>query len=87
MLPRNLPNAPRPVRRFEVITPAGRVYQFPRPSLLLRLAKLFYAHADVVAVSATILVLIYVAALAGEALERSAFDACNERMKRLTGIS
>jgi hypothetical protein len=87
MLPRNLPEPSRPVRRFDVITPAGRVYQFPRPSLLLRLVKLFHVHADVVAVSATILVLIYVAALAGEALERSAFDACNERMDRVTGIS
>jgi hypothetical protein len=87
MLPRNIPNAPRVVRTFEVITPAGRVYQFPHPSLLHRLVGLFHAYADVVAVSATILVLIYVAGFAGEALDRSALDACNERMTRPASTS
>jgi hypothetical protein len=87
MLPRNIPNEPRVVRTFEVITPAGRVYQFPRPSLLQCLARLFHAHAGVAAVSATILVLIYVAGFAGEALDRSALDACNELMARPVRIS
>lgn len=82
MLPRS--KAPRAVRTFEVITPTGRVYHFPRPSLLQRLAKLLRAHSDVIAVSGTILVLIYVAGLAAEALDRSAFDACIERMTRPT---
>jgi len=84
MLPRSLTKAPRAVQTFDVITPAGRVYHFPRPSLLQRLAKLLRVHSDVIAVCGAIFVLIYVAGLAAEALDRSAFDACIERVTRPT---
>lgn len=68
MLPRKTPTQPRVVRHFEVITPAGQVYQFPHVSLLRRLARLAGAHAGIAAISATIFIMIYIARLAGEEL-------------------
>ena len=71
MLPTRMPRAwPRPVRELEVITPDGRVFQFPRPSLPRRLVMFFRRHADTAAISAAILVLIYAAGLAAQALAR-----------------
>jgi hypothetical protein len=72
------------VRHFEVITPAGQVYQFPHVSLLHHLARLVGACAATAAISATILVLIYVARLAGE--ELALRDACVQ-MTRQVGLS
>jgi hypothetical protein len=86
MLPNN-PNASRPVRRFEVITPGGAVHEFPQPSWLKRLLRRLSAHADVAALSAAIFVLIMIAGFAAEALDRSMIDACNERLVRPTGLS
>jgi hypothetical protein len=78
MLPTRIPRAwPRPVRELEVITPDGRVFQFPRPSLLRRLFMLLQRHVDTVAISTAILVMIYAAGLAAQALDGSAFDACD----------
>lgn len=78
MLP--ISKRPRAVWAFEVITPAGRVYRYPCPSLLQRWAGLFTSHADTIAVSATILALIYVTGFAAEALDRSAFSQCNDQI-------
>lgn len=80
LLPTRIPRAwPRPVRKLEVITPDGRVFHYPRPSLLQRLLMLLQRHADTAAISATVLVLIYIAGLAAQALEGSPFDACGLR--------
>jgi hypothetical protein len=77
MLPTRIPRAsPRPVREFEVIAPDGRVFHFPRPSLPKRLLMFLQRHADTAAITAAILVLVYAAGLAAQALEGSAFDAC-----------
>ncbi|WP_426410998.1 hypothetical protein [Bradyrhizobium ganzhouense] len=80
MLPSKIPARSRLVRSFDLITPAGRVYHFPPPSLLQRVLRLAVAHAETIAISAVILALIYVAGFAADALDRSAFDACNERI-------
>ena len=86
MLPTRIPRAwPRPVRDFEVITPDGRVFHFPRPSLPRRLFMLLQRHADTAAISTAVLVLIYAAGLAAQALDGSAFDACD--MPRPAGSS
>lgn len=69
--------SPKPVQKFEVITPDGRVFQFPRPSLLERLSMLLRRHADTAALSATVLALIYVAGLAAQALDGLPFGACD----------
>ena len=80
MLPSKVHSRSRSVRRFDLITPDGRVYRYPRPSRLQRLLRVLSAHADTAAISATILALIYVAGFAAEALDRSAIDACSERL-------
>ncbi len=85
MLP--IPREPRAVRAFEVITPAGRVYRYPRPSWLQQLAGLFASHASTILVSVTILTLIYVAGFAAEALDRSAFNFCNDGQGGPSGTS
>ena len=77
-LPTRIPDrSPKPVQKFEVMTPDGRVFQFPRPSLLQRLLMHFRRHADTAAISAAVLALIYVAGLAAQALDGSAFGACD----------
>ena len=86
MLPNN-PNAPRPVRKFEVITPDGRVHRFPQPSWLQRLIHRLLPYGDVVALSAGIFVLITIATFAADALDRAAIDACSEQLRRATGVS
>lgn len=85
MLPNN-PHAPRPVRRFELITPDGRVHRFPPPSWLRRMLHRLSRYADVAALSAGIFVLITIATFAADALDRTALDAC-EQLTRATGIS
>ena len=86
MLPK-LPVRSRSVRSFDLITPAGRIYRFPPPTLLQRLLRWGFAHAETVAISAAILALIYVAGFAAEALDRSMFDACNDRVGQPVGMS
>ncbi|KWV52195.1 hypothetical protein AS156_10695 [Bradyrhizobium macuxiense] len=87
MLPRKLHSRPRTVRKFELIMPDGQIYEFPPPSPLQRLTWSACAHAEIAAVSAAILVLIYIAGFAADAIDRSALDACNERIMRPTGVS
>ena len=82
MLPMTIPQPSRAVRTFEVITPAGRVYQFPRPTLLQRLLMVLCSYADTAAVSAAIFVLLLHGGLAAEALEPLTFQACQDRMAR-----
>jgi len=86
MLP-NKPHAPRSVRKFEVITPDGRVHRFPQPSWLQRLIRRLLPYGDVVALSAGIFVLITIATFAADALDRAAVDACSEQLARGSGVS
>jgi hypothetical protein len=87
MLPSKIPVRSRSVRSFDLITPEGRTYRFPPPTLLQRLRQLAVAHAETVAISAAILALIYVAGFVGEAFDRSVLDACNDRLVRPAGMS
>ncbi|MCP3386931.1 hypothetical protein NLM31_41770 [Bradyrhizobium sp. CCGUVB4N] len=83
MLPSKIPAHSRSVRSYDLITPAGRIYRFPPPSLLQQLLRWALAHAETVAISAAILALIYVAGFAAEVLDRSGFDACNDGGRRV----
>lgn len=76
MLP--IPARPRTVRAFDVITPTGRVVRYPRPSKFQRIAGWLYANGNMIAVSAAILALVYLAGFAAEALDRLAFNQCND---------
>ena len=58
MLPMEPPKRSLDVRTFEVITPAGRVYEFPGPTLLQRVLRRLRAHTDTLAISAAIFALI-----------------------------
>jgi hypothetical protein len=80
MLPSKIPAPSRSVRSFDLITPAGRSYRYPPPTLSQRLLQWGCAHAETVAISAAVLALICVAGLAAEAMDRSVFDACNDRV-------
>jgi hypothetical protein len=60
-----------------VIAPDGRVFHFPMESRPRRLLMFLRRHTDTAAISATILVLVYAAGLAAQALDGSAFDACD----------
>ncbi len=55
--------------------------------MLQRLLRLMSAHAETVAICSVIMALIYVAGFAAEALDRSVFDACNDRPGRPVGMS
>lgn len=79
--------APRSVRKFDVITPDGRVYRFPPPSPLQRLIRRLSSYCDVAALLAGIFVLITIATFAAEALDRSMLDACSEQMTRGSNVS
>ena len=85
-MPTNNPNALRPVRKFELITPDGRVHRFPPPSRLTRLIRRMSSYGDIVALSAAIFVLVTIATFAADALDRATLDACNERLTG-TGLS
>jgi hypothetical protein len=85
MWPKPIPQSLRAVRTFELITPAGRVYHFPRPSLLQRLLKLLWSYADITAVSVAIFALLYIAGLAAEMLEPLTLNVCDERIRRPIG--
>ncbi|MBR0779721.1 hypothetical protein JQ625_33290 [Bradyrhizobium diazoefficiens] len=85
MLPSKSRPSSRSVRSFDLITPTGRIYRFPPPTLLQRLLRWGLAHAETVAISAAILALIYVAGFAAEVLDRPLFDACSDGMGRAMG--
>ena len=80
MLPSKIHVRSRSVRSFDLITPTGRTYRFPPPTLRQRILQWGIAHAETLAISAAIMALIYVAGFAAEALDRSVLDACNDRV-------
>jgi hypothetical protein len=79
-MPTNNPNALRLARKFEVITPDGHIHRFPAPSRLQRLIRRLASYGDIMALSAAIFVLITIATFAADALDRTALDACNDRL-------
>ena len=87
MLPTRMKWEPRSRQAFDVITPAGRVHRYPRAGLIRRLAMHLRSHADLAVVSGAILMMIYVAGMAAEALQAIPFDACNGEVKSQTTIS
>jgi hypothetical protein len=68
MLPARRVQRPRVIGTFEILTPAGDVFQFPRPTLLQHLLRLLFSHADTTIVSCVVLGLIWSAGFVGEAI-------------------
>jgi hypothetical protein len=85
MLPMIIPQQSRAVRTFEVTTPAGRVYQFPRPTLLQRLLVLLYSYADTAILSVVIFGILYFASFLAEMIGPLSVEACQDRIMRLIG--
>jgi hypothetical protein len=68
MLPARQAERPRVIRSFEILTPAGDVFEFPRPNLLQHLLRLLFSHAETAIVSGVVLGLIYSAGFLAEAI-------------------
>jgi hypothetical protein len=81
MLPLRTPQAPRAVQSFDLITPAGQVYQFPRPTWLRRVALRLCSFAEPVIVSVVVLTLVYSAGVLAEALEPLASSTCPDQSR------
>jgi hypothetical protein len=81
MLPTRARQTLRTVQAFDLITPAGKVYQFPKPTWLQRAAMLFYSFAEPIIVSAVVLTLIYSAGVMAEALEPLASNTCSDQIR------
>ena len=74
MLPGRTSQPPlRCVRSFELLTPAGMVYRYPRPTLLRHVIGWLHAHADTAVVSTLVLALIYSAGALAEVLPSMQF--------------
>jgi hypothetical protein len=85
MLPMTILQQSRAVRTFEVITPAGRVYPFPRPTLLQRLLILFYSYVDTAVLSVVIFGILYFAGFLAEMIGPLSVEACQDRITRPIG--
>jgi hypothetical protein len=66
----------RVIPTFEVLTPAGNVFQFPRPSLFQYLLRLLFSHAETAIVSGVVLGFICSAGLIVETIGPLQFENC-----------
>ena len=76
MLPTKASHPIRNVRTFEVTTPAGRFFRFPRPTLLQRLLSLILSNAETAIVAAVVMSMIYSAGFLAEAIEPLSSNNC-----------
>jgi hypothetical protein len=81
MLPMRAHQSFRTVQAFDLITPAGKVYRFPKPTWLQRATMLFYSYAEPIIVSAVVLTLIYSAGVLAEALEPLTSNTCSDQIR------
>jgi hypothetical protein len=81
MLPMKAPRTPRTVQAFELITPAGRIYQFPRPAWLQRIALLFYSFGEPIVLAAIVLALVYCTGILADALESLPTNTCPDQIR------
>ena len=66
----------RTVQAFDLITPDGRMYRFPRQTWLQRAVTLLYSYAKPAIVSAVVLTLVYSAGALAELIEPLSSDTC-----------
>jgi hypothetical protein len=79
MLLLRAPQTPRVVQAFDLITPAGRFYRFPKPTWLQRACMWLYSFAEPAILSAVVLGLIYTAGVLAEGLEPLASNTCPDQ--------
>lgn len=75
------PRDPRAVQAFDLITPAGQIHRFPKPTWLQRAAAAFSSYAEPAILLAVVLILAYSAGVLAEALQPLASDACPDQMR------
>ena len=71
MLPVPLRRRTTCVRKFEVITPSGKVHLFPRPDILLRLCSLLRMHGETLTLVVLLTATVYLAGYLARTLEAS----------------
>lgn len=76
MLPIGQTTRPRVIWTFDVVTPTGHVYTFPRPTLLQHLLRLLSSHAETAVVSGIVFGMICSAGFLGEAVGSLQFENC-----------
>jgi hypothetical protein len=81
MLPTRAPQTLRVIQAFDLITPAGQVHRFPKPTWLQRAGMWLYSVAEPAILSAVVLGLIYTAGILAEALEPLASNACADQIR------
>jgi len=81
MMPMRTSRAPRTIQAFDLITPAGQVHQFPKPTWLRRAAAVFSPYAEPAILLAAVLILAYSAGVLAESLQPMASDVCPDQMR------
>lgn len=81
MLQRKTSRTLRAVQAFDLITPAGKVHRFPKPTWLQRAAATFSSYAEPAILLAVVLILAYSAGVLAESLQPLASDACPDQMR------
>lgn len=75
------PRAPRTVKAFDLITPAGKVHRFPKSTWARRAAAVFSSYAEPAILLAVVLMLAYSAGVLAESIQPLASDACPDQMR------
>ena len=81
MLPARAPQTLRVIQAFDLITPAGQVHRFPKPTSLQRAGMWLHSIAEPAILSAVIVGLIYTAGVVAEGLEPLASNACADQFR------
>jgi hypothetical protein len=80
MMPTRARQTVRTVRAFDLITPAGQVYRFPKPTWFQRAGMWLYSVAEPAILSVVVLGLIYTAGVMAEGLESLASNTCPDQV-------
>jgi hypothetical protein len=75
------PRSLRTVQAFDLITPAGEVHRFPKPTWLQRAATALCSFAEPAILLTVVLILAYSAGVLAESLQPLASDACPDQMR------
>lgn len=80
MVPRKTSRTLRAVQAFDLITPAGKVHRFPKPTWLQRSAAAFSSYVEPAILLAVVLVLAYSAGVLAESIQPLASNTCTDQM-------
>lgn len=81
MMPTRARQMLRTVRAFDLITPAGQVYRFPKPTWFQRAGMWLYSFAEPAILSVVVLGLIYSVGVMAEGLESLTCNICPDQVR------